>query len=38
MGAAIAGAVHDAIGARGAITRLPITPCRLHALLARGDL
>jgi aerobic carbon-monoxide dehydrogenase large subunit len=34
MGAAIAGAVDDAIGRRGAITRLPITPCRLHALLA----
>ena len=34
MGAAIAGAVDDAIGIPGAITRLPITPCRLHALLA----
>ena len=33
MGAAIAGAVDDAIGIPGAITRLPITPCRLHALL-----
>jgi CO/xanthine dehydrogenase Mo-binding subunit len=36
MGAAIAGAVDDAIGRPGAITRLPITPCRLHALLAAG--
>ena len=34
MGAAIAGAVDDAIGIPGAITRLPITPCRLHTLLA----
>ena len=34
IGAAIAGAVDDAIGIPGAITRLPITPCRLHALLA----
>jgi CO/xanthine dehydrogenase Mo-binding subunit len=34
MGAAIAGAVEDAIGIPRAITRLPITPCRLHALLA----
>jgi carbon-monoxide dehydrogenase large subunit/6-hydroxypseudooxynicotine dehydrogenase subunit gamma len=34
MGAAIAGAVEDAIGIAGAITWLPITPCRLHALLA----
>ena len=33
-GAAIAGAVDDAIGMPGAVTRLPITPCRLHALLA----
>jgi CO/xanthine dehydrogenase Mo-binding subunit len=34
MGAAIASAVDDAIGMPGAITRLPITPFRLHALLA----
>jgi len=34
MGAAIAGAVDDALGRQGAINRLPITPCRLHALLA----
>jgi CO/xanthine dehydrogenase Mo-binding subunit len=34
MGAAIAAAVDDAIGRPGAITRLPITPSRLHALLA----
>jgi CO/xanthine dehydrogenase Mo-binding subunit len=33
MGAAIGSAVDDAIGMPGAITRLPITPCRLHALL-----
>ncbi len=33
MGAAIAAAVEDAIGRPGAITRLPITPRRLHAIL-----
>ena len=33
MGAAIAAAVEDAIGRPGAITRLPITPLRLHAIL-----
>jgi aerobic carbon-monoxide dehydrogenase large subunit len=36
MGAAIAGAVDDAIGRPGAITRLPITPRRLRALLSAG--
>jgi aerobic carbon-monoxide dehydrogenase large subunit len=36
MGAAIAAAVDDAIGRPGAITRLPITPCRLYALLSAG--
>jgi CO/xanthine dehydrogenase Mo-binding subunit len=33
MGAAIAAAVDDAIGRPGAVTRLPITPERLHRLL-----
>ena len=33
-GAAIAGAVDDALGRVGAVRQLPITPNRLHALLA----
>jgi CO/xanthine dehydrogenase Mo-binding subunit len=33
VGAAIAAAVDDALGRPGAVTRLPITPNRLHALL-----
>src|SRR3954471_10103868 len=33
VGAAIASAIDDAIGQPGAITRLPVTPGRLHALL-----
>jgi len=33
-GAAIAAAVDDALGRPGAVRRLPITPNRLHALLA----
>ena len=36
VGAAIAGAIDDAIGIPGAITRLPVTPQRLRALLQRG--
>ena len=32
-GAAIASAIDDAIGRPGAITRLPVTPARLHAIL-----
>ena len=34
VGAAIAAAVDDALGKVGAVRRLPITPNRLHALLA----
>ncbi|HJU15912.1 MAG TPA: xanthine dehydrogenase family protein molybdopterin-binding subunit [Stellaceae bacterium] len=34
VGAAIAAAVDDALGRPGAVRRLPITPDRLHALLA----
>jgi aerobic carbon-monoxide dehydrogenase large subunit len=33
-GAAIAAAVDDALGRIGAVRQLPITPSRLHALLA----
>jgi carbon-monoxide dehydrogenase large subunit/6-hydroxypseudooxynicotine dehydrogenase subunit gamma len=33
VGAAIASAIDDAIGRPGAITRLPVTPARLKALL-----
>jgi aerobic carbon-monoxide dehydrogenase large subunit len=33
-GAAIAAAVDDAIGIPGAVTRLPVSPARLRALLA----
>ncbi len=35
VGAAIAGAIDDAIGAPGAVTRLPVTPGRMHELLVR---
>ncbi len=34
VGAAIAGAIDDAIGVPGAVTRLPVTAERMHALLA----
>ena len=33
VGAAVAGAIDDAIGIPGAITQLPVTPQRLHAIL-----
>ncbi|QJP16003.1 xanthine dehydrogenase family protein molybdopterin-binding subunit [Starkeya sp. ORNL1] len=33
VGAVIAGAIDDAIGLPGAVTQLPVTPQRLHALL-----
>ena len=33
VGAAIAGAIDDAIGVPGAVTRLPVTPRRMHELL-----
>ena len=33
VGATIAAAIDDALGRPGAITRLPVTPARLHALL-----
>jgi carbon-monoxide dehydrogenase large subunit/6-hydroxypseudooxynicotine dehydrogenase subunit gamma len=36
VGAAIASAIDDAIGIPGAITRLPVTPQRLRALLKRA--
>ena len=36
VGAAIAGAVDDALGTPGAIRRLPITPADVRALVARG--
>jgi len=32
-GAAIAAAIDNAIGQPGAVTRLPVTPARLHALI-----
>ena len=35
VGAAIAGAIDDAIGAPGAVTQLPVTSSRMHELLAR---
>ena len=35
-GAAIAAAIDDALGVAGAITRLPVTPVRLHALTHRN--
>src|SRR6476659_10187176 len=37
VGAAIAAAIDDAIGMPGAITRLPVTPQRLRAILKRAD-
>ena len=36
-GAAIASAIDQAIGRPGAITRLPVTPARLHAILRDDD-
>jgi CO/xanthine dehydrogenase Mo-binding subunit len=36
VGAALAAAIDDAIGIPGAITRLPVTPQRLRAILKRG--
>jgi carbon-monoxide dehydrogenase large subunit/6-hydroxypseudooxynicotine dehydrogenase subunit gamma len=36
VGAVIAGAIDDAIGIPGAVTRLPVTPQRLRELLRRG--
>jgi carbon-monoxide dehydrogenase large subunit/6-hydroxypseudooxynicotine dehydrogenase subunit gamma len=36
VGAAIASAIDDAIGLPGAITRLPVTPQRLRAILVRA--
>ena len=35
-GAAIAAAIDDALGRPGAVTRLPVTPVRLHALLTHS--
>jgi len=35
-GAAIASAIDDAIGMRGAVTRLPVTPQRMREILQRG--
>ena len=35
VGAAIAAAIADALGMPGAVTRLPVTPQRLRAILAR---
>lgn len=37
VGAAIAAAIDDALGRPGAVTRLPVTPLRLHALLKGGE-
>ncbi len=37
VGAAIASAIDQAIGRPGAITRLPVTPARLHAILQDED-
>ena len=36
VGAAIAAAIDEAIGRPGAVTRLPVSPARLHRLLAGG--
>ena len=36
VGAAIASAVDDALGRPGAVTRLPVTPARLRAIIAGG--
>jgi CO/xanthine dehydrogenase Mo-binding subunit len=35
VGAALASAIDDAIGIPGAVTELPVTPARLHALMSR---
>ena len=35
-GAAVAAAIDDALGRPGAVTRLPVTPVRLHALLTHS--
>jgi carbon-monoxide dehydrogenase large subunit len=37
VGAAIASAIDDAIGAAGAVTRLPVTPLRLKEILNRAS-
>jgi carbon-monoxide dehydrogenase large subunit/6-hydroxypseudooxynicotine dehydrogenase subunit gamma len=37
VGAAIAAAVDDALGAHGAVTELPITPQRLRRLIRRAS-
>ena len=37
-GAAIAAAIDDALGRPGAVTRLPVTPMRLHTLLTTANL
>ena len=37
VGAVIAAAIDDALGTPGAVTRLPVTPQRLRALLARRN-
>ena len=36
VGAAIASAIDDALGRPGAVTRLPVTPQRLKAIVASG--
>lgn len=36
VGAAIASAIDDALGVPGAVTRLPVTPARLRALMRRS--
>jgi CO/xanthine dehydrogenase Mo-binding subunit len=36
VGAAIAGAIDDAIGVAGVVTRLPVTPQRLQEILVTG--
>ena len=37
VGAAIASAIDDALQRPGAVTRLPVTPQRLKALMAKAD-
>lgn len=37
VGATIAAAIDDALGRPGAVTRLPVTPGRMHALLTDGQ-
>ena len=37
VGAAIAGAIDDAIGQVGAVTELPVTPQRMREILNRAD-